>query len=115
MNYFKFYLSIIFCFAIKSKSILNKSKLYINSYFEEINNLNENKTQIKNTLISFFLKVIKHGNNYSIILSNNSIFLSPKKNLLRKLEENDTNKTFESEDDDEDLKINEEILEEIKK
>jgi len=114
MNYFKFYLSIIFCFAIKSKSILNKSKLYINSYFEEINNLNENKTQIKNTLISFFLKVIKHGNNYSIILSNNSIFLSPKKNLLRKLEENDTNKTFESEDDDEDLKINEEILEEIK-
>ena len=68
MNFFQFYFFIFFSFAIKSKSILNKSKLYINNSLDQINNLYDNKTQIKNNFILFnnihYNNVIKH---YSII------------------------------------------------
>ena len=107
-----------FCFFIKSKSVLNKSKLYNSNSFEQINNLFENKTQLKNIFVSLnnvpYLKVIKHDNTYSIILSINSYFLSSKKNILRKIEENDIEKMDESDNTNEDSESNEEIFEEIK-
>ena len=105
-------------FFIKSKSVLNKSKLYNNNSFEQINNLYKNKTQLKNIFISLNnvpdLKVIKHDNNYSIILSINSYFLSSKKIILRKIVENDIEKMDESDDTNEDSESNEEIFDEIK-
>ncbi len=72
-----------FCFFIKSKSVLNKSKLYNSNSFEQINNLYENKTQLKNIFVFLnkvpYLKVIKHDSNYSIILSIILIFYHLKK------------------------------------
>ena len=117
MNFFQFYFFIFFSFVIKSKSILNKSKLYINNSFDQINYLYDNKTQIKNNFTTFnnipYNNVIKHDNNYSIILSKNSFFLSSKKNILRNIEESESDTTNENDDTDEDS--NEEIIfEEIK-
>ncbi len=79
--------------------------------------LYDNKTQIKNNFISFnnihYNNIIKHYSNYSIILSKNSYFLSSKKNILRNIEESESDKTNENDDSDEDS--NEEIIfEEIK-
>ena len=117
MNFFQFYFFILFSFVIKSKSILNQPKLYINNSFDKINYLYENKTQIKNNFISFnnisYSNLIKRDNNYSIILSKNSYFLSSGKNILRNIEESESDKTDENNDTDEDS--NEEIIfEEIK-
>ena len=119
MNFFKIYFFIPFCVFIKSKSVLNRSGLYNNNSFEQINNLYENKTQLKNIFASLnnvpYLKLIKHDNNNSIIFSKNLYFLSSKKNTLRKIEENDIeNDTDENDDTNEDSESNEEIFEEIK-
>ena len=120
MNFFKIYFFIPFCVFIKSKSVLNRSGLYNNNSFEQINNLYENKTQLKHIFVSLnnvpYLKLIKHDNNNSIIFSKNLYFLSSKKNTLRKIEENDIeNDTDENDDTNEDSESNEEIFEEIKK